>query len=248
MVFIGFSAEERGLIGSRFYVNKPVFPLEDTVAMINFDMIGRMKGDLLIINGARCGKEFPALLDQANKNESLKLNKSKTIAGSDHLPFYQKGIPAVHFFTGLTPDYHTPDDTFDKINVAGVVRTIDFCEQFLKGVVAMPTRVEYVKLARGRRTTGGGGGMAYLGVTPDYSASVEGLKVTAVNDDSPAAKGGLKAGDIITRIGKIPVVDIQGLADGLRANKPGVTVEIEVKRGKETKTLKVTLGKPQGGR
>jgi len=165
------------------------------------------------------------------------------------LPFYQKGIPAVHFFTGLTPDYHTPDDTFEKINVAGVVRTIDFCEQFLLGVVAMPTRVEFVKLARTRRGGGGGGsGMSYLGITPDYSASVNGLKVTDVNADSPAAKGGIKAGDIITRIGKIPVADIEGLADGLRANKPGVTVEIDVMRGKEKKTLKVTLGRPQRSR
>jgi hypothetical protein len=244
MVFIGFSGEERGLIGSRHYVKEPVFPLQDTVAMINFDMIGRLRGDKLTINGARSGKEFSALLDQANKNESLRIDKN-VMNGSDHFPFDQKGIPALHFFTGLTTDYHTPDDTFDRINVAGVVRTIDFCEQFLLAVVAMPTRAEYVKLSPPRR--GGRGGMAYLGVTPDYTDSVDGLKVTDVTADSPAAKGGIKAGDIITRIGKIPVADIQGLADGLRANKPGVTIEIDVKRGKEKKTLKVTLGRPQRG-
>ena len=245
MVFMGFSAEERGLIGSNHYVNAPIFPLQDTVAMINFDMIGRLRKDKLIINGGRSGKEFPALLDQANKNEALQLDKGGTLMGGDHFGFYQKGIPAVHFFTGLTPDYHTPDDKFENINVPGVVKTIDFCEQFLNAVVAMPTRAEYVKVARAPR--GAGGGMAYLGVTPDYSSSVDGLKVTGVNDDSPAAKGGLQAGDIITRIGKIPVADIQGLADGLRANKPGVTVEIDVKRGDKKKTLKVTLGRPQRG-
>lgn len=246
MVFMGFTAEERGLIGSNYYVNEPIFPLEDTVAMINFDMIGRLREDKVIINGARSGKEFPALLDQANKNEALQLDKGGMLMGGDHFGFYQKGIPAVHFFTGLTPDYHTPDDTFEKINVPGVVKTIDFCEQFLDAVVALPTRAEYVKVAPAQR--GAGGGMAYLGVTPDYSSSVNGLKVTGVNDDSPAAKGGLQAGDIITRIGKIPVADIQGLADGLRANKPGVTIEIDVMRGDKKQTLKVTLGKPQGGR
>lgn len=246
MVFMGFTAEERGLIGSNHYVNAPAFPLKETVAMINFDMIGRLREDKVIINGARSGKEFPALLDQANKNEALQLDKGGTLMGGDHFGFYQKGIPAVHFFTGLTPDYHTPDDTFEKINVPGVVKTIDFCEQFLDAVVALPTRAEYVKVAPARR--GAGGGMAYLGVTPDYSSSVNGLKVTGVNDDSPASKGGLQAGDIITRIGKIPVADIQGLADGLRANKPGVTVEIDVMRDAKKKTLKVTLGSPKGGR
>lgn len=246
MVFMGFTAEERGLVGSNHYVNAPIFPLEDTVAMINFDMIGRLREDKVIINGARSGKEFPALLDQANKNEGLQLDKGGTLMGGDHFGFYQKGIPAVHFFTGLTPDYHTPDDTFEKINVPGVVKTIDFCEQFVDAVVALPARAEFVKVAPARR--GAGGGMAYLGVTPDYSSSVNGLKVTGVNDDSPAAKGGLQAGDIITRIGKIPVADIQGLADGLRANKPGVTVEIDVMRDDKKVTLKVTLGSPQGGR
>lgn len=245
MVFMGFTAEERGLIGSNHYVNAPAYPLEDTVAMINFDMIGRLREDKLIINGGRSGKEFPALLDEANTNEALQLDKGGTLMGGDHFGFYQKGIPAVHFFTGLTPDYHTPDDTFDKINVPGVVKTIDFCEQFLAAVVALPERAEYVKIARTRR--GAGGGMAYLGVTPDYSSSVKGLKVTGVNDDSPAKKGGLQAGDVITRIGKIPVADIQGLADGLRANKPGVTVEIDVMRDDKKKTLKVTLGSPKGG-
>jgi len=246
MVFMGFTAEERGLFGSNHYVNNPVFPLEDSVAMINFDMIGRLRNNKLIINGARSGNEFSTLLDRANKNEAFQLDKGGTMMGGDHYGFYQKGIPAVHFFTGLTDDYHTPDDTFERINVAGVVKTIDFCEQFLDAVVELPTRAEYVKVTPARR--GGGGSMAYLGVTPDYSSSENGLKVTGVNDDSPAAEGGLQAGDIITRIGKIPVTDIQGLADGLRINKPGVTVEIDVMRGETKKTLKVKLGKPTGGR
>ncbi len=246
MVFMGFTAEERGLFGSNHYVKEPLFPLADTVAMINFDMIGRLRDDKVIINGARSGKQFPALLDQANQDESLQLDKGGTLMGGDHFGFYQKRIPAVHFFTGLTEDYHTPDDTFEKINVAGVVKTIDFCERFLDAVVALPERAEYVKVARGRQRAAGG--MAYLGITPDYSSSGDGLKVTEVSNGSPAQKGGLAAGDVIRRIGKIPVTDIQGLADGLRANKPGVTVEIEVLRGDEKKTLNVTLGRPTSGR
>jgi len=246
MVFMGFTAEERGLFGSNHYIKEPVFPLEDTVAMINFDMIGRLREDKVIINGARSGKEFPALLDQANKNEALQLDKGGTLMGGDHFGFYQKGIPAVHFFTGLTEDYHKPEDSFEKINVPGVVRTIDFCEQFLTEVVSLPQRAEFVKVAPARR--GAGGGMAYLGVVPDYSSSGDGLKVTGINDDSPAAKGGLEAGDVITRIGKIPVTDIQGLADGLRAYKAGTTIEIDVQRGDRKKTLNVTLEQPKAGR
>ena len=241
MVFIGFSAEERGIIGSNYYLENPLVPLKDTVAMVNFDMIGQLKKDGLLLGGVRTGKEFPGLVDKAIAGGVLKVKTSGPMGGSDNAGFYRKGIPVFTFFTGMTDLYHTPEDDFETINVNGVVQTIDFADRLLQEVVSMPKRPEFVK---DDRAPSGRGSMAYLGVVPDYSGNDKGLRITDVNVDGPASKGGLKPGDVITKIGDISVVDIQGLAAGLRKYKPGVKVKIVVKRGEEEKTLEVTLGRP----
>ncbi|MEM7475549.1 MAG: M20/M25/M40 family metallo-hydrolase [Planctomycetota bacterium] len=242
MVFVGFSGEERGLIGSNFYVRNPLIPLEDTIAMINFDMIGNLKKDGLQLGGVRTGKEFPALVEKVVADAGMKVNTSIGMGGSDHAGFFRKGIPVMFFHTGLTDLYHTPEDDFETINVDGVVKTIGFAERVLQEVVSMPERPELVR--------GGGvnprarGAMAYLGVVPDYSTeAADGLPLSEVNEDGPAAKGGLEAGDVITKIGDVPVADIQGLSSGLRKYKPGEKVDIIVTRGEEEKTFEITLGR-----
>ncbi|MEL6106598.1 MAG: M20/M25/M40 family metallo-hydrolase [Planctomycetota bacterium] len=247
MVFVGFTGEERGLLGSNYYIGNPLIPLEDTVAMANFDMIGNLREGGLQVGGVRTGKEFAGLVDKVVNEGSLKVNTSLPMGGSDHSGFYRKGIPVVFFHTGLTDLYHTPDDDFETINVDGVVQTIDFAERLLDEFVAMPERPEHVE-GVGRRPRRRGA-MAYLGVVPDYSANEEGLLLTEVNEDGPAAKGGLKAGDIITKFAETEVADIQGLSVGLRKHKPGEKIEIIVQRDDEEVTLEVTLGSPpQRGR
>ena len=149
------------------------------------------------------------------------------------------------FFTGLTKEYHTPDDDFDTINVEGVVQTIDYAERVLDGVVNLPKRPEYVKSAR---APAGRGGLPYLGIVPDYSGTADGLAVNDVNKDSPAAKGGLKAKDVIVQLGETPVANIQGLMLAMRKHKPGDKVKIIVERDKKKVTLTVTLGRPQAQR
>ncbi|MEE2705470.1 MAG: M20/M25/M40 family metallo-hydrolase [Planctomycetota bacterium] len=241
LVFIAFSAEERGLIGSAHYVEKPLFPLDKTVTMLNFDMIGRLRKDGLILGGVRTAKQFAKLVEAVTIDGKLKVKTSGPMGGSDHTSFYRKNIPAMNFFTGMTKEYHTPQDDFETINVAGAAQTIDFAERLLIQIAGLPERPVYVKSAKPAR---GGGQMAYLGVVPDYAGTNDGLRITDVNAESPAAKGGLKADDVIIKIGEITVADIQGLADGLRKYKSGTTVDIVVQRGKEKKSLKVTLGKP----
>jgi hypothetical protein len=243
LVFIGFSAEERGIIGSNHYVSHPIFPLDKTVVMINFDMVGRLGNKGLNVGGVRSAAEFPALVEKANSNEDLKVNTSGPLGASDHAGFYHKEIPVLFFFTGMTNEYHTPEDDFETINVSGVVETVDYAERLLDGVIGLPKRPQYVKV---QQPAQGRGAMSYLGVVPDYSGVDDGLKITEVNADSPAFKGGLKAGDVITKIGDVPVVDIQGLAAGLRKYKPGNKVEIIVRRGDETTKVTVVLGKPPG--
>ncbi len=246
LVFIAFTGEERGLIGSNYYVEHPLFPLENTVAMINFDMIGHLKDDGLLLGGVRTGKEFSSLMEKVTADGQLKVKLPGTLGGSDHAGFYRKDIPVLFFFTGMTSLYHTPDDDFETINVEGTVKTIDFAERMLEEIVNLPQRPEFVKAAR---TPGRPGAMAYLGVVPDYGATGgDGLRLTDVNADSPASRGGLQTGDFIIKFGDIEVTDIQGLAIGLRKFKAGKKVDIVVRRGDGEQTFSVTLGEPRGGR
>lgn len=248
MVFIGFTGEERGLLGSNYYIKNPLIPLEKTVAMINFDMIGNLREEGgLQLGGVPTGKEFAALVERLVDGGTLKVNTSVPLAGSDHTGFYRSQIPVVFFHTGLTGLYHTPDDDFETINVAGVVKTIDFAESFVDGVVNLPQRPEFVEMQR-RSARRRGGAVAYLGVVPDYSTSENGLRLSEISEGGPAAKGGLQAGDIITKIGDVAVADIQGLTSGLRKYKPDQEIEIVVQRGDETVTLKVTLGRTPSSR
>jgi hypothetical protein len=244
VVFIAFTAEERGLIGSNYYVENPLFPLEDTIAMFNFDMIGRLGDGGITLGGAQSAKEFVDVIEKLTKDGQIKVNMSGPVGASDHAGFYRKKIPVIFFWTGLTNEYHTPDDDFELINVEGVVKTTDLAEQVITEVIQSPNRPQFVSIAGSRRTQRGS--MAYLGVVPDYTGSEQnGLRITDVNPESPASTGGLQAGDIITKIGEVTVADIQGLADGLRRYKAGEKVAIQVKRGEESKTVEVTLGEPK---
>ena len=241
LVFIGFTAEERGLVGSNRYLKDPLFPLEDTVAMLNFDMIGNLGEKGLQLGGVQTGKQFQAMVDQAIEADDLTVQITQMLGGSDHSGFYSKGIPVLFCFTGLTKLYHTPEDDFETINVEGVVETIDFAERLLRGVVEMPERPTYVKPAQRvpRR-----GAQAYLGIVPNYNQEEKGLRVMKVNDDSPAAKAGVKADDVIIKIGDVEVLGIRELTAGLRKYKVGQKVKLVVRRGDDEEALDVVLGKP----
>lgn len=244
LVFIAFSGEEKGLVGSRFFVDHSLFPLADTVAMLNFDMIGRLRNDELTVFGARSAEEFDAFLDRAGGKAALKLKKDdRTLAMGDHFPFFQRGIPALHLFTGLTNEYHTPEDDFVTINVPGVGRTADFAEDFVNCLLALPERPKFVTGGGGRPASGD---IAYLGITPDTAAGGEGLRISDVAANSPAAQGGLKPGDVILRFDDSAIADLRSLLDGLRRRKPGDIVTIEVRREQQSVTCTLTLGRAQG--
>ncbi len=244
LVFIGFSGEERGLVGSKFYVDQPLFPLADTVAMLNFDMVGRLRNDELTVFGTRSAQEFEAALDRIGGEAALKLKKDdRTLANGDHFPFYQRGIPALHLFTGMTDEYHTPDDDFATINVPGVLRILALAEDLLDFLLALPGRPQFVK---GTAPRPAAAGIAYLGVTVDQQGGAGGLKINAVAANSPAAQGGLQPGDVILRFDDSAVGDFRALLDGLRRRKPGDIVNIQVRRQQQPVTCTVALGRPQG--
>ncbi len=240
LVFIAFSGEERGLIGSFFYVRSPVVPLEKTVAMFNFDMIGRLRDNTLTINGVQTAKEWSELVKKANESVELKLRTptGRLARGSDHYAFYTKNIPIFHFYTGSTKIYHTPEDDFETINVAGTVKVIDFVEKLLDSAAEMPARPTFVKAPTGgfRRLR-----LPYLGVAPDQDSRT-GIIVEKVTAGSPAEKGGIKAGDILVQLDDTKVLTANDLAKFLGKKRPGTKIKVTLKRGEETKTVEVQVG------
>ena len=246
MVFIAFSGEERGLLGSEHYVKEPTFPLESTIAMFNYDMLGRMQEDKLTIYGVGTAKEFSAMLDAIGNPDHLNLDRvDGTMPNSDHYPFFGKQIPDFHFFTGLNKQYHTPDDDVETLNLPAMEAALDYSEKLLDATLAMdgrPTWKGAKEVSPPRNSN-----MAYLGVVPDYSDSEGGLKISNVKDESPAAKGGLQAGDIIIKMGTIDVVDIQSLGTALTTYKPGKEVGITVRRDGTEITKSILLGEPKKG-
>jgi hypothetical protein len=250
IVFIAFSGEERGLLGSRHYVNHPLYPLKQTVAMVNFDMVGRLNDRReLIIYGAGSSPGLDALVESLGRSQGLKI---KIIAGtggefgaSDHASFYRKDIPVVFAFTGDHPNYHRPSDDTDLINFDGMARIADVGELLLLDLDRRPERPAFARLpsSNNRRTLGSGGSSAYLGTQPAYGADVKsGVQLDGVTEGSPADKAGIKAGDVIVRFAGRAIKDIDDYMAGLTGQKPGDEVEVVVLREGKEVTLKATLG------
>lgn len=246
IVFITFSAEEMGLLGSRHYCNKePLFPLKDTVAMVNLDMVGRMSEDpkskknKLIVEGLGTSKGFEPLIDKLNDAAGFQLSKKKGGTGpSDHDSFYRKDIPVFFFWTGMHKDYHKPSDTAEKINVPGMKRVADMAEKVILTLAATSERPQYVKVASDF-TTSPGGKIPRLGITPNYEEEKPGVLVGSVADNGPAAKGGIKAGDLIVEIAGKSVSNLNTYMVILGQQTRGQPVAVGVLREGKKLTLKV---------
>ena len=237
LVFIAFSGEEEGLLGSNYYVNHPLVPLTNTVAMINMDMIGRMKDRKLIIGGVGTAKEWRDLLAK-DKSFELTLNEDG-FGPSDHSSFYGKQVPVLFFWTGTHNDYHKPSDTFDKINYADEARILGMVARIVRDVDSADKRLTYTtaKSDSAQRTAVF---RVYLGTIPNYADSSDGLLLDGVRDESPAAQGGLKAGDRIVKIANRDIKNVYDYTYALGEMKAGQEYVFEVIRGSEKVTLKIT--------
>ncbi|HMU61367.1 MAG TPA: M28 family peptidase [Gemmatimonadales bacterium] len=251
VVFIAFSGEELGLLGSDYYVKNPIYPLSATEAMINLDMVGRLKNDKLIVYGTGTATEFPALLDSLNWYAKFDLRPQPEGYGpSDQTSFYAAKIPVLHYFSDLHADYHRSTDDWDKINAQGLVRIADFAAAMATVLGNRPTRLTFVDVPPpapkgGAAVTSGYG--AYLGTVPDMASGESGgVLITGVSKGSPADLGGMKGGDKIIKIGDYDVADLAGMTDALRAYRPGDKVVVVVVRDGKTMGLDVTLGKRGG--
>lgn len=253
LVFMTFSAEESGLFGSQAYCKDPLFPLSDTVAMVNLDMVGRLRPeaapwwraaaakDKVLIEGSGTAKEFNALLDGlARKHDFVFSKKADGTGPSDHDSFYNKKVPVIFYWTGYHDEYHRPSDTSDKINVAGMRRIADLSEDTINHLATVPERPEYVKVAT-LGPVSPGAGAPTLGIRPDYGDDGDGVLLGGVAEGRAAEKAGLKEGDRIVEIAGKPVKNLTGYVELMRTHKSGDTIEVTVIRGKEKKVFKVKL-------
>jgi hypothetical protein len=252
ILLITFSAEEEGLIGSQYFVSHPLVPLDKVVAMLNLDMVGRLKDNLLYIGGRGTAGTFDAIVQRADGGSGFQLKDFGRggIGPSDHTSFALKKIPVLFLFTGMHPDYHRPTDTADKINYAGMSRIVDFAVRLIDQLAAMP-RESYVSAADQSATHimgMGGGSRASLGVVPDYASdeSLHGVKITGTSPASAAEKAGLKADDVLTRFNDKKIDNIYDLTDALSSAKPGQTVKLTVRRDNKEISIDATLGERKG--
>jgi Peptidase family M28/PDZ domain/PA domain len=253
VVFMAFSGEERGLLGSHYYVEHPLYPLSSTVMMINFDMVGRLNGkNELTMIGTGTTPGIDVLVDALGKSAGMTIKKvagmTDGFGGSDHQSFYAKNIPVLFAFTGIHSDYHRPSDDSDRINYPGMARIADYLELIMLDLVRRPERPAFTRLAtssrNGRQGQSASTGMSVtLGVMPDYADEAKaGMKITGVRDGGPAAKAGLKGNDSIIRIGGKPIGTIYDYMESLKGFKPGDKVEVVVRRDGTEVKFRVDLG------
>lgn len=246
IVLIAFNGEERGLLGAHEYVDKPIFPLEQTVAMLNMDMIGRLTENKLTVFGTGTSSAWDAWLDQAVMGTDLVLaKKTEGFGPSDHAAFYGKKIPVLHFFTGIHDDYHRPGDDWEKLNVPGMATVVDLLEKIVLDTANADERLDYIHIA-GAASLARSGSRPYFGSIPDFGKEVGGYAISGVSPESPADKGGLKGGDVIIELNKRKIGGLDDFDLALRDFSPGEQVDVVVLRDTKKVPLKVTLGTPKG--
>jgi Peptidase family M28/PDZ domain/PA domain len=245
LVFMTFSGEEEGLIGSAYYCNHPVFPLNKTIAMINLDMVGRLKDDKLTVYGIGTAPHWEKLLKKYAPQHQLHLIlKPEGFGPSDQSSFYGKKIPVLHFFTGTHPDYHRPTDKWPKINITGMDRVVDLVEQIVADTDESPTPPKYVEV-KGNARVERQGNRPYFGSIPDFGSEAKGYAIQGVTPGSPSDKGGLKGGDIIIELGGRKITGLDDFDLALRRYQAGDTIDVTATRAGNPVKLKVTLGVPR---
>jgi aminopeptidase YwaD len=246
IIFANFSGEEEGLLGSAYFVEHSPVPIDSIDTMLNFDMVGRLKNDKLIVYGVATAKELPWLLDSANAPVGLRLTaQGDGFGASDQSSFYAKDLPVLHFFTDLHDDYHRASDIPERINAAGEARVVAVAERVAREIGDRPARLTFTRaVAAAPVGATRDGSDVYLGSIPDMAGDdTPGVKLTGVRAGSPADVGGLKAGDVIVEFDSKPVKDLFEYSNALYAHKPGDDVGILVLRGGQRLTLHVKLGK-----
>ena len=237
-LFIGFSGEEMGLLGSNYFVKNPTIDLSSINYMINLDMVGRLKEDKsLAIYGVGTSPIFKQTINSNNDSFNIIENESG-VGPSDHTSFYINDIPVLHFFTGQHADYHKPSDDPDKINYQGVKEISDYIFSLISdlndnGRIAFrKTKNESEEVPRFKVS---------LGVMPDYMFNKGGMRIDAVTENRPGYKAGLIKGDVVIKLGEDDVEDMMSYMKALSKFESGDTTFVVVKREQDTIKKKVTF-------
>jgi Peptidase family M28/PDZ domain len=246
ILFANFAGEELGLLGSAEWVKEPTRPLDKTVAMLNMDMIGRIKEDKIYVGGVGTGSTFADLLKGTQSKAHLNIEYSLSgYSSSDHTSFITKHIPVLFFFSGLHSDYHKPSDTWEKINAEAAVRLLEMIGDVTEQLTYAADRPKFQTVTEEQppagRSSGGGGYGPYFGSIPDFGEVPNGVRFSEVKPNSPAAKAGLKGGDILVQFGDKPIKNLYDFTDALRRSKVGDEVEVKVLRDGQPITARVKL-------
>jgi hypothetical protein len=250
ILFLTFAGEELGLLGSSYYVNHPELPLGQDVAMINMDMIGRVRDGKLFIGGVGTGSTLRKFLEEAAPKYKLHIDYSEAGYGSsDHTSFTTKQVPVLFFFSGLHADYHKPSDTWDKIDAPDAATVLQLVAEVGEDLREAPDRPQFVRVKEPEHpgdaaaSSGHSGYGPDFGSIPDFGEGVKGVKFADVREGSPAAKAGLKAGDILVEFDGKAIQNLYDFTYALRAKKPGDEVLVKVIRGSDPVEVKVLLTK-----
>ena len=251
ILFLTFAGEEMGLLGSQWYVAHPELPLAKAVAMINMDMIGRIREGKVYVGGAATGTGLRPLLEKVSpKYPALKVDFSEgpESSSSDHTSFIASQVPSLFFFSGLHTDYHKPSDTWDKIDAPDAAQLLAMVAEVADDLRDEPGRPQFVKAPPAAHGEGAGGpvtgsaGTGYgpwFGSIPDFGEGTKGVKFADISAGSPAAKAGFKAGDVMVEFDGKKIDNLYDFTYALRAKQPGDKVQVKVIR--EGKTIEETV-------
>lgn len=246
ILFVAFTAEEAGLLGSRRFLQEPPGGYSDFFAMINLDSVGRLEGRSLQVFGTESAYEWPFMAQGIGFTIGVQSEfPAATIASSDHASFLEAGIPAIHLFAGAHADFHRPSDTSDKLDTAGMSDIALWLEE---AVVYLGDRTEPFRVTLENApeipapAQGAGPRRAALGVVPDFGWTGEGVRVDGVTPGSAAETIGLQANDILLRFNGEVVDDLQSYSELLREVEPGDSVRLEIRRQRQLLELEAVLG------
>lgn len=240
-LFIAFSGEELGLIGSKKFTERPTIDLATANFMVNMDMIGRLDSvkKVLVVGGVGTSPTWVPLIDELPHPHFSIKKDSSGIGPSDHTSFYLKNMPVLFVFTGQHSDYHKPGDDIEKINFAGEKSVLKWLVKLIEKADATGQKLVFQETKATKENTPSF--KVTLGIMPDYTWEGEGVHVDGVTDGKPGSKAGVLKDDIIVKLGDVDVKNIQDYMLGLSKFKKGDSTKVVIKRGEAKKELPVTF-------
>jgi hypothetical protein len=238
-LFMAFSAEEAGLIGSKYFAQNPTKKQEEWLCMVNMDMIGRFRDSTqsLVVGGVGTSPVWIPMLEKLNQGFKLSFDTAG-MGPSDHASFYLKDLPVLHFFTGTHSDYHKPTDDVDKINFPGEIRVLDYIRKVIDSTTTLST-IPFTKTKTSERKVSAF--KVTLGIMADYAFGGPGVKVDGVSPGKPAEKAGILAGDKVMKLGEYECKDIYAYMEALSKFTKGQTVKVLLERAGKEMTLDLTF-------